>query len=41
MCCYQRVSLHDLRYLLARIAISFSVTHNAVGNPGVASDTQS
>ena len=39
MCCYQRVSLHDLRYL-ARIAISFSVTHNAVGNPGVASDTK-
>ena len=30
MCCYQRVSLHDLRYLLARIVISISVTHNAV-----------
>ena len=29
ICCYQRVSLHDLRYLLARIVISFSVTHSA------------
>lgn len=30
ICCYQRVSLHALRYLLARKVISFSVTHNAV-----------